>query len=61
MIENQKRARNHEQHLGQLKFILLRQRNFGLEKMDCFVADKSDSAAGETRQFGSRYELIARH
>src|SRR5262249_6719716 len=47
VIEYQKRARNHEQRLGQLKFILLRQWNLGFEKVDRLVADKSDSAAGE--------------
>src|SRR5262249_21125716 len=41
VIENQKRARNHEQRLRQLKVIVSRQWNFGLEKMDRFVADKS--------------------
>src|SRR4029077_553344 len=61
VIENHKRARNHEQRLGQLKFILLRQWNFGLEKVDRLVADKSDSAAGKPRQFGPRHELITRH
>src|SRR6266576_639426 len=61
VIEKQKHARDHEQRLRQLKFILLRQWNFGLEKVDCLVADKSDSAAGKPRQFGPRHELITRH
>src|ERR671918_485781 len=61
VIENQKRARNHEQCLGQLKVILPCQWNFGLEKVDRLVADESDSAAGEARQFRMRHELITRH
>src|SRR5258708_6462051 len=60
-MEKQKHTRNHEQRLRQLKFILLRQWNFGLEKVNCLVADKSDSAAGKPRQFGARHELITRH
>src|SRR5262249_23970334 len=61
VIENQKRARNNEQRLGKLKFILWRQWNLGLEKVDRLVADESDSAAGEARQFRVRHELITRH
>ena len=61
MIENQKRARNHEQCLRQLKFILLRQWNLGLEKVDRLVAYKSDSAASKARQIALRHELVASH
>src|SRR5213079_440887 len=61
VIENQKRARNHEQRLRQLKFVLPRQWNFGLEKVDRLVADKPDSTASEAWQFRVRYKLITRH
>src|SRR5438874_3507669 len=61
VIEHQKRARNHEQHLGQPKFILMREWNFGFEKVDRLIADKSDSAASEARQLRVRHELIKRH
>src|SRR5262245_62029430 len=61
MIENQKHARNHEQRLGQLKFIALCGWNFGLEKVDRLVADESHSAAGEARQLLVRYKPITPH
>ena len=61
MIENQKRAWNHKQRLGQMELISLRKRDLRFERMDRFVADKSNSAACEARQFRARHELIARH
>src|SRR5437868_15452952 len=61
MIENQKRARNHEHCLRKLKFILLRRWNFRLEKVHRIVSYKSASTASKPRQFALRHELIARH
>ena len=61
MVEDEKAACNHEDHLRQLQFITLCCRNFGFEGMDCFVAEETDSAAAEPRQFWVRDKLIARH
>ena len=61
MVEDEKDARNHEDYLGQLQFIALRYRNFGFEEMDGFVAEETNSAAAESRQFRARDKLIARH
>ena len=61
MIENQDGAWNHQERFGQSKFILSWERNFGLEKVDRFVANKTDGAARESRQFRMRYKLITAH
>ena len=61
MIEDEKAAGNHEDHLGQLQFIAFRHRNFGFEEVDCFVAEEANSAAAESRQFRTRNKLISRH
>ena len=46
MVEDEKAACNHEDHLGQLQFIALRCRNFGFEEMDRFVAEEANGATG---------------
>src|SRR5207253_10032008 len=61
MIENEKAVCNHEKRLGQLDLISRRDWNLGLEEMDCFVPEKTDSAARKSRQFRTRDELITRH
>ena len=61
MVEDEKAACNHEDHLRQLQFITLCCRNFGFEGMDRFVAEETDSTAAESRQFRTRHKLIARH
>ena len=61
MIENQDRAWNHQERFGQSKFILTCERNFGLEKVNRFVANETDGAAGKPRQFGTRYKPITAH
>src|SRR5262245_30346773 len=61
MIEDEKTACNHEDHLGQLQFIALRWRNLRLEEVNGFVAEKTDGAAAESREFRTRDRPIARH
>jgi hypothetical protein len=61
MIENEKVACNHEDHLGQLQFVTLCWRNLGFEEMNRFVAKETDCASAKSGQFRTRDELIARH
>src|SRR5262249_24561132 len=61
MVENQDGAWNHQERLGQSKFILMRERNFGFKKVDRFVANETNGAACKPRQFRARYKLIAVH
>ena len=61
MVENEEAACNHEEHLGQMQIVTLRDRNFRFEETDRFVAEKSDSAAGELWHFQAGDELITRH
>src|SRR6266487_1916015 len=61
MVEDEKSACDHEDHLGQLQFIALRYGNFGFKEMNRFVPEETDSAAAETGKFRTRHKLIARH
>src|SRR6266404_288888 len=61
MVENEQAPGNHEEHLGQMQIVTLRDRNFRFEEIDRFVAEKSDSAAGEPWHFRKRDNLVTRH
>src|SRR4029450_3783160 len=61
MVEDEKAACNHEDHLGQLQFIALCRRNLRFEEMDRFIAEETNGATAESRQFWARDKLIARH
>jgi hypothetical protein len=61
MIEDKEAAWDHKEHLGQMEIIILRGWDFRFEKLDRFVAKKTDSAARKTRQFRVRDELVTRH
>src|SRR5262249_28296280 len=61
MIEDEKAACNHEDHLGQLQFIALCERNLPFEEMDRFIAEETNGATAESRQSWTRDKLIARH
>ena len=52
MIEDEKTARDHEEHLGQVQIVALRHWNFGFEEMDRFVAEKSNRAAANRGNSG---------
>jgi len=45
MIEDKEAAWDHKEHLGQMEIIILRGWDFRFEKLDRFVAKKTDSAA----------------
>src|SRR6266446_6369271 len=49
MIENEKAVCNHEERLGQLELVPRCDWNLRLEEMDCFVPEKTDSAASKPR------------
>src|SRR5712691_9786289 len=61
MVENEQAARDHEEHLGQIQIVTLRDGNFRFEETDRFVAEKSDSAAGEPWHFRKRDKLVTHH
>ena len=61
MIENEEAGWDHEEHLGQLEIVSVRDWDFRFEKLDRFVTEKTNSAARKTRQFRVRDEPISRH